>query len=184
MISLRVGLKRLAGIGMMLSMTLSLCLPMAVSAAAAEGDEAKATSPEIQAMNSIAEVAMQTALRAIQESGGLYPFAMMAKADGEAKVLGYQGDQESAPPQDQWTEALFLRLRQMAEQEPDLKVLVLVRLHEVTSKDGEKVPGIWAQVDHRDADTWVLFLPFLLNEAGRHEVGELIYYASEQPIFP
>lgn len=162
---------------------LSLCLAVA-AAAASEQEDAAAPSDEIQAMNRIAEVAMQTALKAIQESGGLYPFAMIAEADGEAKVLGYQGDQASAPPQEQWTEALFLRLRQMAEEEPDLQVLVLVRMHEVSSKEGEKIPGIWAQVDHRNADTWVLFLPFLRNEAGRHEVGELIYYASEQPIFP
>ncbi|MBZ2189732.1 hypothetical protein K8B33_11530 [Alcanivorax sp. JB21] len=180
MFRLRVGFQRLCSAGAMLA----LCLMVAVPAFAANDDEATATSEERQAMNSIAEVAMQTAMKAIQESGGLYPFAMIAKADGDAKVLGYQGTQETAPPPDQWTAALFMRLQQMAEEEPDLKVLVLVRLHEVTSKQGEKVPGIWAQVDHRDAEPWVLFLPFLRNEAGRHEVGELIYYASEQPIFP
>lgn len=160
---------------------LLICLLAAPALAEREARQ----SPEIQEMNRLAEAAMQMALKAVEESGGVYPFAILAREGDNNQILGYQGEREAAPPPGQWVEALFLRLQEMTrDSDKDLRAVALVRLHEVPSKDGDKVPGIWVQVDHRNERPWVLFLPFVRNEAGRHEAGELIYYASEQPIFP
>ena len=73
--------------------------------------------------------------------------------------------------------------KQKSPEQPDIELMALFRLHEVTAENGEKVTGVWAQVDHRDVRPWVIFLPLLKNEEGKHELGDMVYYATEQPLF-
>ena len=147
----------------------------------------QAASPALQEINALGEVAMQTGLQAIQESGGLYPFAIVGRTDGQTQLVGYQGDPELRPPAEEWGEALFLRLRELAAGDDTIKVAALVRLHNVPAKEegDPPIPGLWVLVDHRDERAWVLFMPFLPNkDTGKRTPGDVIYYATDQPLFP
>ena len=137
----------------------------------------------VQEMNRLAEAGLQTGVNALMESGGLYPFAMTTNKRGRVSLVGYQGDPENAPPAEKWSQALFLRLREMVKEDQNLTSAVLVRLHEVRAEDGRMIPGLWANVDHREGRAWVVFMPLVPNDEGRHVPGDLIYYATEQPIF-
>ena len=147
----------------------------------------QAASPALKEINALGEAAMQTGLQAIQESGGLYPFAIIGRTDGQTQLVGYQGEPDQRPPPEEWGEAMFLRLRELAAEDDAIKMAALVRLHNVPAKEeGEPpVPGLWVLVHHRDERAWVLFLPFLPNkDTGKRTPGEVIYYATDQPIFP
>lgn len=152
--------------------------------AQATEDQPREEDPEIlEVMNRLAEVGLQTGIKALQESGGLYPFAMVTKESGRISMVGYQGDPESAPDPEKWSQALFMRLREMVKEDTEMLSAVLIRLHEVEADDGRRIPGLWANVDHREGRAWVVFMPLVPNDEGRHVPGDLIYYATEQPIF-
>ncbi|MED5388093.1 MAG: hypothetical protein VX793_04520 [Pseudomonadota bacterium] len=133
-------------------------------------------------MDTLAEAGLRQALQAIQRSGGLYPFGLIQSGD-TVRAVGYSGEKADAPSEDEWARGLFRQLRKIGEEQPDIELMGLFRLHEVTSESGEKVTGVWAQVDHRDVRPWVIFLPLIQNEEGKHELGEMVYYATEQALF-
>lgn len=139
-------------------------------------------SPQQQAMDKLAEIGMRQATKAISKSGSMYPFALIQSGD-TVQGMGFQGEEEERPSAEQWAQYLFRKLEKLGEDKPDVDMMALFRLHEVENKDGEVVPGIWAQVDHRDVRPWVIFLPLVKNDEGKHELGEMIYYATEQPLF-
>ena len=63
-----------------------LVMGLSATAAMAEGPtpasaEQKQKSPEQQAMDQLAEAGLRQALKAIQSSGGLYPFGMIQSGD-------------------------------------------------------------------------------------------------------
>ena len=164
-----------------------LVMGLSATAAMAEGPtpasaEQKQKSPEQQAMDQLAEAGLRQALKAIQSSGGLYPFGMIQSGD-TVRAVGYSGDRVDAPSAEEWAQGLFRQLRKIGMEQPDIELMALFRLHEVTAENGEKVTGVWAQVDHRDVRPWVIFLPLLKNEEGKHELGDMVYYATEQPLF-
>ena len=144
--------------------------------APAAGAEKQQKSPEQQAMDQLAEAGLRQALKAIQRSGGLYPFGMIQSGD-TVRAVGYSGDKEDAPSAEEWAQGLFMQLRKIGKEQPDIELMALFRLHEITAENGDKVTGVWAQVDHRDVRPWVIFLPLLKNEAGKHELGDMVYYA-------
>jgi len=149
-----------------------------VPASAEQGEK----SPEQQAMDQLAEAGLRQALQAIQRSGGLYPFGLIQSGE-TVQAVGYSGDKEDAPSAEEWSQDLFWQLRKIGKEQPDIELMALFRLHDITGDNGEKVTGVWAQVDHRAARPWVIFLPLLKNEKGKHELGDMIYYATEQPLF-
>jgi hypothetical protein len=144
-------------------------------------DEAE-KSPEQQAMDALAEAGIRQALQAIQRSGGMYPFGLIRSGE-TVQAVGYSGKKEDAPAADEWARALFGKLRAIGNEQPDVDLMALFRLHEITNDNGEKIVGVWAEVDHRTVRPWVIFLPLVKNEEGKHELGEMIYFATEQPLF-
>ena len=144
-------------------------------------DEA-AKSPEQQAMDALAEAGIRQALQAIQRSGGMYPFGLIRSGE-TVQAVGYSGEKEDAPPADEWARALFGKLRAIGNEQPDVVLMALFRLHEITNDNDETIVGVWAEVDHRNVRPWVIFLPLVKNEEGKHELGEMIYFATEQPLF-
>lgn len=139
-------------------------------------------SPEQKNMDILAQAGLSEALKAIAKSGGLYPFGMIS-INGNLKAVGFSGDPDKALPEEEWAQALFLKLQKMGEEQPEVDMLSMYRLHTITNDAGEEVIGVWAQVDHRKVRPWVIFVPLVKNDKGKHEIGEPIYYATEQPLF-
>ena len=110
----------------------------------------------------------------------MYQFGLMS-INGEVKAVGYSGDRADALPLEEWAKGLFMQLRKIGEEQPEVDMLSLFQPHTITNDAGEEVVGV-AQVDHRQVRPWVIFLPLLKNEEG-NEVGEPIYYATEQLLF-
>lgn len=165
-----------------------LCLPLAVTAeTAAKADEpaVAAKSAVIAQMESLAQAGIEEALKAIQRSGGFYPFAMVInQGTGNVQLVGYQGDPQSKPPADQFAAALFLQLRELAAKDPGLMAAVVMKPFYADSADGQKIPGVWAAIDHRSETPRVLFQPLIPQESGRYTLGQVIHQPSEEAIFP
>lgn len=141
-------------------------------------------SPAQQEMNELGEQALASGLQLINHSGGMYPYAMVQSGE-QTQLLGYQGDPEARPPEQEWSALLLQRLRSLAETDDTITAMALIRLHEVPTRSGDgSVRGLWVLLDQRELRPTLLFLPFLPGEDGQHRVGELIYYGSEQRIFP
>ncbi|WP_290537717.1 MULTISPECIES: hypothetical protein [Alcanivorax] len=155
---------------------------MAEELASASTEEQAKKSPDQQAMDQLAEAGLRQALQAIQRSGGLYPFGLIQSGE-TVQAVGYSGDKEDAPSAEEWAQGLFMQLRKIGKEQPDIELMGLFRLHDITGDNGEKITGVWAQVDHRDVRPWVIFLPLIKNDAGKHELGDMVYYATEQPLF-
>lgn len=137
-----------------------------------------------EAMNTLGEHALASGLRLIEHSGGLYPYAMVLHGD-DVQLMAYQGDPDARPPEQEWSAALLQRLRSLAETDESITTTALVRLHQVPKRSGDgHVRGLWVLLDHRELQPTLLFLPFLPGEDGQHRMGELVYYGSEQRIFP
>ncbi|MCG8394709.1 MAG: hypothetical protein MI745_16665 [Pseudomonadales bacterium] len=149
---------------------------------APQGAEQAQKSLEQQAMDKLAEAGIRQALQAIQRSGGLYPFGLIQSGE-TVQAVGYSGKKEDALPADEWAKGLFVKLRQIGKEQPEVDLMAIFRLHTIKDDKGESVQGVWAEVDHRDVRPWVIFLPLVKNEEGKHELGEMVYYATEQPLF-
>ena len=155
---------------------------MAESPKAQEQANSQEKSPEQKNMDILAQAGIQQSLEAIANSGGMYPFGLIS-VNGDIKAVGFSGKPEDALPADEWAQALFLKLRQIGETQPQVQMLAMFKLHTITSDEGKELVGVWAQVDHRHVRPWVIFVPLVKNDQGKHEVGEPIYYATEQPLF-
>ncbi|PHR68561.1 hypothetical protein [Alcanivorax sp.] len=144
-------------------------------------DEAE-KSPEQQAMDKLAAAGIGEAIKAIKKFGSFYPFGLVQKGDS-AQAMTYTGEKEDAPAPEQWVEVLYRKLQEEGKKKPDVDMLALFRLHEISDDEGNQVIGVWALVDHRDVRPWVIFLPFLEKDNGKYEPGEPVYYPTDQSLF-
>ena len=96
--------------------------------------EEEQKSPEQQAMDQLAEAGLRQALQAIQRSGGLYPFGLIQSGD-TVRAVGYSGDKEDAPSAEEWAQGLFMQLRKIGKEQPDIELMGLFRLHDITGDD-------------------------------------------------
>ena len=156
--------------------------PALAETAKAKADNQAEKSEEQKNMDALAQAGIRQAFEAIAKSGGVYPFGLFS-VNGDIKVVGYTGEMDEAPPEEKWAQALFMKLRQIGEEQPEVDMLSLYRLHTITNDAGEKVVGVWAEVDHRDVRPWVIFVPLIKNAEGKHEIGQPVYYATEQALF-
>ena len=148
-------------------------------------DQEQEKSPALKQMEGLAEAGIQEALKALQRSGGFYPFAMIIdSASGQVQLVGYSGDPDSKPPADDFAVALFLQLREKAAKEPGVIAAVVLKPFLVQAAEGKAVPGVWAAVDHRSEEPWVMFQPLIEHKPGRYVLGQIIYQQSEEAIFP
>lgn len=174
-----------------LGMILLLCLPLSVvaestnKAVESEKKQQSAENSALLQMEALAQAGIQEALKALQRSGGFYPFAMVInQSTGSLQLVGYQGDPEKKPPAEQFAVALFLQLREIAEKDPGLLAAVVMKPFYADSADGQKIPGVWAAVDHRNETAKVLFQPLIPQESGRYTLGQIVYQQSDEAIFP
>jgi len=140
-------------------------------------------SPVIEDMNQLTEAALKLAVETITHAGTFYPFAMVRMQSGNHALLAYRGAPEDAPPPEKWSDALVLKLREMAKQDPAIITTVVSKMHMIRGDDGVEVPGVWSSVDHRFGKPMVVFLPFVEDENGKHQMGDLVYHASAVEIF-
>ncbi|EKF74209.1 hypothetical protein A11A3_09425 [Alcanivorax hongdengensis A-11-3] len=172
-------------IGILALLLGTLCSPVLAAQAPAKGDQAgqqAEKSPQQQAMDQLAQAGIRESLKAIHESGGLYPFGLIQTGD-KVQAIGYSGKKKDAPPEEQWAEHLFVKLRDIGKAQPEVDMMAMFRLHKIDNKDGSKTLGVWAEVDHRDVRPWVIFLPLVKNDDGKYELGKMVYYATEQGLF-
>lgn len=198
----RADLNRKLCCGLVALFGLSLFSPLAfaaeASAAANSGAKSATNStqttknPELQAMNRLAKAAIQQSLKIVLEKQmPVYPFALVQYANGKVNSLMYQtqynkdGTAKPQPDADKWAAMLFVKLRQIAQQQSSVQYVLLTRMNHMTNKQGDEVRGIWVEVDGRHAKRpWVIFLPFVKQANGEYKKGQLIYYATDQAIFP
>jgi hypothetical protein len=162
-----------------------LCLPALALADKNSGQSASGNKDAaIVQMEALAQGGIQEALKAVQRSGGFYPFAMVInKGTSSLQLVGYQGDVAKKPKADDFAVALFLQLRDLAEKNDDLVAAVVLKPFHATGADGKSIPGVWAAVDHRDRRPWVMFQPLIEQEPGRYTLGQMVYQQSEEAIF-
>lgn len=157
---------------------------MLSAAAQAAGTEAGGSAPAKKQMDQLAETAVREAVKVVGESGGFYPFALVMDAQEKVRVIGYSGAPSKKPTPEEYVKTLFWQVRHTVDENSSLVAAVIVKPHFVTTDKGESVPGVWAAADHRDADAWVMFLPFVRNPDGTHSLGEIIYVPGQEPLFP
>ena len=168
----------------------SLMLATVVAVAQGSGDTVKAgqaveKSASLRQMEELAEAGIQEALKALQQSGGFYPFAMIINSgSGQLQLVGYSGNPDTKPPADDFATALFLQLREKAKKDKAIIAAVVLKPFHAATGDGKTVPGVWAAVDHRSEEPWVMFQPLIEHKPGRYVLGQIIYQQSEEAIFP
>ena len=92
-------------------------------------------------MDALAQAGIRQALEAIAKSGGMYPFGLIS-VDGNLQVVGYSGAKEEAPDPEDWAKGLFMKLRQIGNEQPEVNMMSIYRLHEIENDEGEKVVGV------------------------------------------
>ncbi|MCC1495448.1 hypothetical protein [Alcanivorax sp. 1008] len=151
----------------------------------AEQEQQKVKDPAITQMETLASNGIQQALQLLQKSGRFYPFALVYnEANEQVEVVGYRGDPKARPKAEDFAVALFLEVRQLAENNSDVSTAVVLKPFQATSKDGEVIFGVWAAVDHRRRGPWLMFQPLIEQKPGHYALGELVYQKSEEAIFP
>lgn len=167
---------------------LSLTFPVLAETDSKEMEQetqASAKSSALSQMEALAQAGIQEALKALQRSGGFYPFALVINQNtGSIQLVGYQGDAEKKPPAEQFAVALFLQLRELAEKDSGLLAAVVMKPFYADAADGQKIPGVWAAVDHRNETAKVLFQPLIPQESGHYTLGQIVYQKSDEAIFP
>ena len=156
------------------------------------GAVAGATEPQVneqavaakKQMDQLAETAFREAVKVVGESGGFYPFALIMDAQEKVRVVGYSGPAAEKPMPEEYVKTLFWQVRHTVEENVGLVSAVIVKPHFVTTDKGHRVPGIWAAADHRGAEAWVMFLPFVPQPGGTFTLGEIVYAPGQEPIFP
>lgn len=179
-------------------LSLALCLPFSAATAATKQatdaahntSDAQAAGVNAQAMNRLVKAALEQSLKTmIKTKKPIYPFALLQYKNGRVDSMTYQpvkdkdGKIKPQPDADQWAAELFVQLRARAKMQSDISIVLLTRMSTVKDKQGKDVLGIWTEVDHREVRPWVVFMPLLKQKDGSVKQGDLIYYATDQPIF-
>lgn len=137
-------------------------------------------------MESLSEYALQQALEAIAEQGGLYPFAMIRNSDGKNALIHYKGEPDKAPPAEDYVKTLYKVVATTVRQSASSQVAVIVRQINVPAESGEVIPGVWVLVDHRLAQApRVIFQPLVAGEKkGELVPGTLVVQSTTDNLFP
>lgn len=133
-------------------------------------------------MEKLATVGMRIGLKTMDESGQLYPFALLQEEDGEIQSMGRRKGSTPKPPEE-WASDLVHMLRKKVKS-GTFSSAAMVKMHEVKGEDGTKTPGVWILADHRNHNPTIIFLP--LVKKGKEESrkpGQMVFYGTEQWLF-
>lgn len=169
------------GRGLLKRYLMTLCLLCAAALAQATDRDQVETE-----MESLSEFALQQALEAIAEQGGLYPFAMIRNSDGKNALIHYKGEPDKAPPAEEYVKTLYKVVATTVRQSASSQVAVIVRQINVPTESGEAIPGIWVLVDHRLAQApRVIFQPLVAGKKkGQLVPGTPVVQSTTDNLFP
>ena len=149
----------------------------ALYAEQATGDAAKAE------LDNLASKAFTEAVKVVNESGGFFPFAMVMRPDNTVQLIAYKGTQEDKPPAEEYVKALYWQLVKFLQSYGGYTSAIMLKPHVVVKEDGNRVPGIWALMDHRERQPAVAFLPFEQSDSGEWLLGEMVFSPAQNPLF-
>lgn len=136
-----------------------------------------------QVVNNLSARALQIGLEAIVEKGSFYPFALLQSGE-DLRIMGWNPDEAQEPPEeDVWMAMLHERIREQSRIDPTLDAAIIVQLRQERSDQGDDIPLLWSQVDHRNSKPVVIFIPFIDVGNEQFQPGEPVYLPGEQPFF-
>lgn len=158
--------------------------PAKSSAAKAKPAAKKAEEPMSQeildAMSSLVESAIQHAGRELEKGTDEFlPYGVVQLTSGEAKLVHWQ--KPNPPPLPEVMRGIVLTLRQLGRA-PDVVAAVTVAPTAVNTEEGIVVKGIRCEVDHRDGEPRIVFVPYT-REDGKVLTGTPVYLPGKNPIF-
>lgn len=137
--------------------------------------------PEVlEAMSKLVESAVQEAGRELEKGVDEFlPYGVVLLKSGEAKMVRWQ--KPNPPPLPEVMRAIVLTLRQIGRT-PDVVAAVSVAPTAVNTEEGIVVKGIRCEVDHRDGEPRIVFVPYT-REDGKVLTGTPVYLPGKNPIF-
>lgn len=148
--------------------------------------DAKAAPKEVPAevltaMNKLVEVAIQRAAEDLSKGVDEFkPYAVLQLKSGELKNVHW--NVPNPPPPFEMLRGIVLTVRKNTQQNPDIVAAVTVAPSEVPTKEGVRVKGIRCEVDHRDGEPRVVFIPYT-REEGKLVTGSNLYLPGTNPLF-
>lgn len=152
---------------------------------AATGDKGGEHPPELSTevlddMSKLVEAAIQHAGRELEKGVDEFlPYGVLQLASGEAKLVHWQ--KPNPPPLPEVMRGIVLTLRQLGRA-PDVVAAVTVAPTAVNTEEGIVVKGIRCEVDHRDGEPRIVFVPYT-REDGKVLTGTPVYLPGKNPIF-
>lgn len=157
----------------------------AAKGAAATGGKAGAPAAEVSTevlddMSKLVEAAIQHAGRELEKGVDEFlPYGVLQLASGEAKLVHWQ--KPNPPPLPEVMRGIVLTLRQLGRA-PDVVSAVTVAPTAVNTEEGVVVKGIRCEVDHRNGEPRIVFVPYT-RENGKVLTGTPVYLPGKNPIF-
>ena len=164
------------------SLVMLLLVALAAPAWTAQPTDEEISAAKAQ-MEHLASEALTETVGVVNESGGFYPYAMVMREDKTVSVIAYNGDPDLRPTAEDFVQSLYWQVAAVLNKERAFQVAVLLKPHRLKGEEGGTVPGIWALVDHRDHDPWVMFLPFVDVGNGKFKLGDIMYLPSTDQLF-
>lgn len=168
---------------MRLLIAVLLSLTSMIGVAAQNGEQT--VDPEARRqMDLLAEKAINEAVQVVAESGGFYPFALVADRDDVVRLVGAAQRPQEGVSKNDMAISLFWQVRKFLQENIGFVTAAVVKEHVGQLADGQSVPGIWVTVDHRNAPPWVVFLPFIPSESGSYRLAdEPLYLPANEGLF-
>lgn len=154
-------------------LALFMLLASAFALAESGGDSQAADQTPEQVMDGLFDKAYQHAVKAVEESGGFYPFALVRDSNGRVHFLSYGGAPEERPSVAEYAYELLWQLRNLSASNSTIAAAVMVKPTVGQDADGERVPGIHFIVDHRGEKARTVLLPIIENE-GKYGLGDVM----------
>lgn len=150
-------------------------------AAAGKPDEQAGLSEEVVGtMNALVEAAIQHAGRELEKGVDEFlPYGVLQLASGEARMVQWQ--KPNPPPLPEVMRAIFLTMVQAARA-PEVLAAVTVAPTAVNTEQGIVVKGLRCEVDHRDGEPRIVFVPYT-RENGKVLTGTPVYLPGKNPVF-
>lgn len=144
-------------------------------------DEAQAQAKK--EMELLAGKVLTESLKQLQQSGAIYPFAVLMDKNEEVNLVGYSGVPEARPSPEAYAWSLVHVVRDKTNENSTVRVAALAKMHSAQMNE-RTVTGIWILVDHIDAPAWVVFQPLVPGDKPKHySLGEQIYEPSNEQLF-
>lgn len=133
-------------------------------------------------MSKLVEQAVQLVSPELQKGDNFTPYGVLKLADGSLKSVLWK--QPNQPPAMEIFRRIYFSMQAEAARNPQVVAAVTFAPSAVVTTDGKtQVNGIRAEVDHRQGEPTVVFIPFA-RENGQLVFGTNVYQLGSNPVFP